>query len=123
MASEYIDDTLDGSGQYPTKIPGYADAADIQEALRLYHYGSNIIPPTSLDINPKSIAGYIKQLQTNIDNSEVDQSLLAGVGIDWNSGSGQFDIDSTVATKSYVANSTSIVTKVSSFFSRVQELQ
>jgi len=115
MASEYIDDTLDGSGQYPTKIPGYADAADIQEALRLYHYGSNIIPTTSLDINPKSIAGYIKQLQTNIDNSEVDQSLLAGVGIDWNSGSEQFDIDSTVATKSYVANSTSIVTKVSSF--------
>ena len=25
---------------YPTKIPGYADAADIQAALRAYHYGS-----------------------------------------------------------------------------------
>jgi hypothetical protein len=80
MASEYIDDTEDGSGLYPTKIPGYADAADIQEALRLYHYGSSIIP--SVDsltdpngINSKSIAGYIKALknaditlQTNIDN-------------------------------------------------------
>ena len=80
MAAEYIDNTEDGSGLYPTKIPGYADAADIQEALRLYHYGSAIIP--SVDsltdpngINSKSIAGYIKALknaditlQTNIDN-------------------------------------------------------
>ena len=24
----------------PTKIPGYTDAADIQAALRAYHYGS-----------------------------------------------------------------------------------
>ena len=115
MAAEYIDDTLDGSGQFPTKIPGYEDAADIQEALRLYHYGTAIIPATASEINDKSIAGYLKQLQTNIDNSEVNQSLLAGVGIDWNSGSGQFDIDATVATKSYVGHSTSTITKVSGF--------
>jgi hypothetical protein len=44
MAAEYIDDTENGSGVYPTKIPGYEDAADIQEALRLYHYGSTAIP-------------------------------------------------------------------------------
>ena len=72
MAAEYIDDTVDGSGLYPTKIPGYADAADIQEALRIYHYGSNIIP--SVDsltdpngINSKSIAGHLKALQVNIN--------------------------------------------------------
>ena len=33
-----------------------------------------------------------------ISNAEVDQSTLAGVGIDWNAGTDQFDIDSTVVT-------------------------
>ena len=33
-----------------------------------------------------------------VSNATVDQSALAGVGIDWNSGSEQFDIDSTVVT-------------------------
>jgi hypothetical protein len=115
MAAEYIDDTLNGSGQYPTKIPGYEDAADIQEALRLYHYGTTIIPATSIDINDKSIAGYLKALQTSIDNSADAQTAWAGVGLDWNSVSEQFDIDSTVATKSYVGHSTSTITKVSGF--------
>lgn len=45
MASENIGEL------YPTKIPGYDDAADIQAALRLYHYGS-----TSYDINNNVIA-------------------------------------------------------------------
>ena len=33
-----------------------------------------------------------------VSNAEVDQSTLAGTGIDWNSGTDQFDIDSTVVT-------------------------
>jgi hypothetical protein len=33
-----------------------------------------------------------------ITNATVDQSQLAGAGIDWNSGTEQFDIDSTVVT-------------------------
>jgi hypothetical protein len=33
-----------------------------------------------------------------ITNSAVDQSELAGTGIDWNSGTSQFDIDNTVVT-------------------------
>ena len=33
-----------------------------------------------------------------VSNAEVDQQSLAGTGIDWNSGTGQFDIDNTVAT-------------------------
>ena len=40
-------------------------------------------------------------VDTAVGNSAVDQSLLAGVGIDWNAGTDQFDIDSTVATKTY----------------------
>jgi len=40
---------------------------------------------------------------TAVGNSEVDQSGLAGVGIDWNSVTEKFDIDSTVATTSHVS--------------------
>ena len=36
-----------------------------------------------------------------INGAEVNQSSLAGVGIDWNAGTSAFDIDSTVATKTY----------------------
>ena len=40
-------------------------------------------------------------VDTAVSSASVDQSLLAGVGIDWNGDTDQFDIDSTVATKSY----------------------
>jgi hypothetical protein len=41
-------------------------------------------------------------LSTALTGATVDQSALAGVGIDWNSTTEAFDIDSTVATKTYV---------------------
>ena len=40
-------------------------------------------------------------LTNAINGVTVDQSSLAGLGIDWNSGDLQFDIDNTVATKIY----------------------
>jgi len=42
-------------------------------------------------------------VDTAVSNSAVDQSALAGVGIDWNSATDAFDIDSTVATTSHVS--------------------
>jgi hypothetical protein len=54
----------------PTKIPGYSDAADIQAALRLYHYGSYTFDTAESDegnlLNP-SIAYTINNLQSQID--------------------------------------------------------
>ncbi len=44
---------------------------------------------------------------TSISNSAVNQSALAGVGIDWNSVSEAFDIDNTVATKTYADDAVS----------------
>ncbi len=41
-------------------------------------------------------------VDTAVGNATVDQSALAGVGIDWNAGTEQYDIDSTVATTTYV---------------------
>jgi hypothetical protein len=124
--AEYINEEADGSGIYPTKIPGYDDAADIKEALRLYHYGSTTIPTeynlgTASGINTKSIAGYLEVLKKADETHEADTTNihgiantallatqtyvtdaiagvtgdyedLAGVGIDWNAGDGQFDI-------------------------------
>lgn len=40
-------------------------------------------------------------LTNAISGATVDQSALAGIGIDWNSITEAFDIDSTVATKTY----------------------
>ncbi len=36
-----------------------------------------------------------------VGNAEVDQSTLAGTGLAWNISTGQFDVDSTIATKTY----------------------
>jgi len=53
----------------PTKIPGYEDPADIQAALRAYHYGSYTFDTAETNaanlINP-SIAYTITNLQTQI---------------------------------------------------------
>jgi len=62
----------------PTKVPGYADAADIQAALRVYHYGSytfdiNEDDPAEL-INP-SIAYTINDLQEQIDNVDLSSAI------------------------------------------------
>lgn len=115
MAAEFIDDTETGSGLYPTKIPGYEDAADIQEALRLYHYGSSTIPTEDVlgsvpsGINTKSIAGYFKAIDNTIETLATQSyvtdaiagvtdgySELAGDGIDWNADTDQFDIADSV---------------------------
>jgi hypothetical protein len=55
----------------PTKIPGLSDQADIQAALRVYHYGSYTFDTAETDpaelVNP-SIAYTINDLQDQIDS-------------------------------------------------------
>jgi hypothetical protein len=53
-----------------------------------------------LDTDELATKDYVTQ---EIGNSEVDQAALAGEGITWNGGTQQFDIDSTVATKTFAA--------------------
>ena len=62
---------------YPTKIPGLADAADIQAALRAYHYGSYTYStantsPASLEAN--SIAKFLYDIETDIAALEARPS-------------------------------------------------
>jgi hypothetical protein len=63
----------------PTKIPGYADAADIQAALRLYHYGSYTFDINEDDatqlVNP-SIAYTINEIQEQIENVDLSSAIL-----------------------------------------------
>jgi hypothetical protein len=63
----------------PTKIPGYADAADIQAALRLYHYGDYTYTPSNSNtanlVNP-SIAYTINSLQSQISAIDLSTALL-----------------------------------------------
>jgi hypothetical protein len=41
-------------------------------------------------------------VDTAIDNAEVDLPAHAGTGLEWNAATSQYDVDSTIATKSYV---------------------
>lgn len=66
---------------YPTKIPGYSDAADIQAALRLYHYGDpeyDITNTNTANLEPNSIAGSLQHLEdrvTDVENASLPISV------------------------------------------------
>ena len=55
---------------YKTQIPTYEEAADIQAALKLYHYGTTNTISTENDIVANSVVGHIKALDTRIDTIE-----------------------------------------------------
>lgn len=61
---------------YTTQIPDYTDAADIQAALKLYHYGSSTAPTEdqiggSGGIIANSVAGHLKALDVRLDSVEA----------------------------------------------------
>jgi hypothetical protein len=72
MAAEDIGELV------PTKIPGLSDRADIQAALRLYHYGSYTYNTSNTNesslVNP-SIAYTINNLQEQIDEIDISGSI------------------------------------------------
>jgi hypothetical protein len=62
----------------PTKIPGYADSADIQAALRLYHYGSydfDINEDDAAELLNPSIAYTINNIQEQIDDIDLSAAI------------------------------------------------
>jgi hypothetical protein len=54
---------------YPTRVPSLSDTANIQEALRLYHYGEyNGQNENALsNLEPNSIAAYFRDLNQKVD--------------------------------------------------------
>lgn len=75
MASESI------GNSYPTAVPGYEDAADIQAALRLYHYGSSDYDITNTNAEAliaNSIAGHLYSISETIaalDEREANRGI------------------------------------------------
>jgi hypothetical protein len=69
--AENIDNTSGGTGPYNTSIPALSDNANIQEALRIYHYGT-LTPPTLIgQVLDKSIAGHFRSLSNRVLNLET----------------------------------------------------
>jgi hypothetical protein len=63
---------------YNTKIPGYTDSADIQAALRAYHYGSydfDTASTNALALIEPSIAFTLNDLQNQIDNVDISAAV------------------------------------------------
>jgi hypothetical protein len=82
-----------------TSIHGIADTSLLATTADITTHNSDTtgvhgIADTSLLVTQSDLV-------TALGNAAVDQSTLAGVGIDWNGTSEAFDIDSTVATKTY----------------------
>ena len=93
---------------YPTKIPGLEDPADIQAALKLYHYGTSNTVTNESEIIANSVVGHIKALDTRIDAIESDglgSSVLssAPTGVD----NGYIWVDSTSSVSEDVHYATS----------------
>ncbi len=66
--TENIDGTPTGTGLFNTQIPALSDAADIQAALRLYHYG--LYEFDAANPEDESIAGHLKVLSDRITDQE-----------------------------------------------------
>ena len=94
--STHSDDTL--------LVHGIADTADL--ATKTYA-DTAVSTHSALTENIHGIADTsLLATQDYVDSAittaSVDQSALAGVGLDWNGTTSQYDIDSTVATTTYV---------------------
>jgi hypothetical protein len=82
---------------YNTKIPRIDENADIQTALRLYHYGDNTTNPGSI-IND-SIAGHLQQLEDS-KVSKAPSVIGASQNLDTYVETGYFNQESTTNARS-----------------------
>ena len=67
---------------YSTKIPGYADNADIQAAFKLYHYGStdyNTANDNTANLVSPSIAYTLNDIQDQITNLDPTGSVSKSI--------------------------------------------
>lgn len=90
---------------YKTQIPLYEDAADIQAALKMYHYGSSSYDTANINeeqLIANSIAGYFSSIQNQLDNIEpiVVQSLAQSENLDTYLSNGIFSQDSNSDARS-----------------------
>lgn len=58
---------INPTGPYNTKMPGYSDAADIQDALKLFLYGTTSVPASKSAVTGPSIANNLKEIEEDIE--------------------------------------------------------
>lgn len=83
MAENIDGSSLGDIDPFNTKIPSLDDAANIQAALRLYHYGSTTAPANAEGITG-GISSKLIELQNDIDNLSVVTPELLGASVDLN---------------------------------------
>jgi len=66
----------------PTKIPGLADAADIQEALRVYHYGGTGYQATSAQTSLPAVGIARRLLEISDDITALENRPSSGGDVD-----------------------------------------
>ena len=66
---------------YNTKIPSLADSADIQEALRLYHYGSLTYNPNN--VNPELLPNPSMARHLGTIQLQINKILASGIGSEY----------------------------------------
>ena len=80
-------DNINLNGPYDTKVPSYNESADIQQALKLFLYGTTTPPSNQSEIASTSLAGNLKRIEADIDvienrglGSSVSATQPTGVG-------------------------------------------
>jgi hypothetical protein len=110
ILSEAITDSIDIHNGLTTSVHGIADTSvlvtdsDLAGAVSVVSgdLGTHTGLTTSVHgIADTSLLVTQADLEDAIDGATVDQSTLAGTGIDWNSVNSRFDIDGTIATTAY----------------------
>ena len=101
----YADDAVSTHASDTTNVHGIADTADLATLTDLSDHATATTSVHGI-ANTAELATF-QDIQDAIATAATDMSANAGVGIDWNTVSQAFDIDATVATKTYADDAVS----------------
>jgi hypothetical protein len=108
--AEALTDAIEAHNDLTTNVHGIANTADLATAADVAAAGTAASTALGLHtdattsvhgIADTSLLVTQADLETALELAAVDQSSLAGTGIDWNSVDLRFDIDGTIATTAY----------------------
>ncbi len=108
--AEALTDAIEAHNDLTTNVHGIADTAELATAADIV--AANSAASTALGLHADattsvhgiadtSLLVTVSDLEDALDEASVDQSALAGTGIDWNAAELRFDIDATIATTAY----------------------
>lgn len=108
------DPNIPANELFNTQIPSLSENANIQEALRLYHYGVGAgLPTTTAQIQEQSVAGHLRKIRT-------DMSVIANKGL----GSAYVSTEPTAIDNGYIwVDATSSAPVFNSSFVSVAQYQ